>query len=231
MFSEFSLLGINQIGAEPLAAGRSHGVVGDQDRPALPLDWSDHQSPRNATITGLSIDCLARDSPAFGGLADGRVVHSGVCGGLLFHAVTIRHVVACVNILAADDSRANWTLGFFETARFPHPDDFRYSCGEFQNTSGHHAFRTYNRCIGDTKPTANGRQRIMTINEKLTDIRTKLEAMAVGACGVKWDCVVWRTSETGWIVGVEGVRKDAVVHTIGSAVDWFAWKRNLLATS
>ena len=47
---------------------------------------------------------------------------------------------------------------------------------------------------------------MMTINQKLEEIRTALNNMAVGSCGVKWDCVVWRISETGWIVGSEGVR-------------------------
>lgn len=57
----------------------------------------------------------------------------------------------------------------------------------------------------------------------LSRIEQALEAMPVGNCGVKWDMVVWRV-ESGWIVGEQGVRKDAVVHSLESAVNWFAWK-------
>lgn len=54
-------------------------------------------------------------------------------------------------------------------------------------------------------------------------IKSALESMAVGACGVKWDMVVWRVAG-GWIVGENGVRIDGFVHDIDSAVEWFAWK-------
>lgn len=68
-----------------------------------------------------------------------------------------------------------------------------------------------------------------TVEQKLADIRTALESMPVGNCGVKWDCMVWRV-EGGFIVGETGVRKDAFIHSIESAVEWFAWKRKLPIT-
>ena len=68
----------------------------------------------------------------------------------------------------------------------------------------------------------------MTSTErKIEDIRKAFIAMPVGSCGVKWDRVVWRVSESGWIVGEEGVRKDALIHTLESAVSWMAWKRGI----
>lgn len=68
-----------------------------------------------------------------------------------------------------------------------------------------------------------------TIASKLDRIRTSLESMPVGSCGVKWDLVAWRCSEHGWIVGENGVRKDGSIHTLQSAVDWFAWKRGIVS--
>lgn len=32
-------------------------------------------------------------------------------------------------------------------------------------------------------------------------VRETLQQMRVGFCGVKWDCLVWRMSETVWNVG------------------------------
>lgn len=72
----------------------------------------------------------------------------------------------------------------------------------------------------------------MTTNEqKIEKIRETMAAMAVGSCGIKWDRVVWRISENGWIVGDIGVRKDAFVHSLESVVEWFAWKRGIPAST
>ena len=59
---------------------------------------------------------------------------------------------------------------------------------------------------------------------KKSRVEAALKSMAVGACGVKWDVVVWRIAENGWIVGTEGVRKDGFVHDLASVMDWFDWK-------
>lgn len=64
---------------------------------------------------------------------------------------------------------------------------------------------------------------------KKSRVADALKSMTVGACGVKWDVVVWRIAEDGWIVGTEGVRKDGFIHDFASVMDWFDWKLTAVA--
>ena len=58
-------------------------------------------------------------------------------------------------------------------------------------------------------------------------IKEALTGMSVGFCGVKWDHLVWRVSESGWQVGELGVRRDGFVHDLESIVEHFKWKRGI----
>jgi len=46
-------------------------------------------------------------------------------------------------------------------------------------------------------------------------VREVLQAMSVGFCGAKYDCVVWRRSETHWQVGQNAASNS---YTIDDAV-------------
>lgn len=71
----------------------------------------------------------------------------------------------------------------------------------------------------------------MTLTEqKIEKIREAMLAMPVGHCGVKWDKVVWRITENGWIVGDVGVRRDGFAHSLESVVEWFSWQRGLIGS-
>lgn len=67
----------------------------------------------------------------------------------------------------------------------------------------------------------------MTTAQKIATIRETMSSMPVGNCGVKWDRMVWRVSENGWIVGEIGVRRDAHVHSLESVVEWFCFARGI----
>ena len=44
-----------------------------------------------------------------------------------------------------------------------------------------------------------------TKQEKRQEIESELKKMKVGFCGIKYDCLVWRISETQWQVGQQSL--------------------------
>lgn len=58
----------------------------------------------------------------------------------------------------------------------------------------------------------------MTINQK---IETRLTALTVGCVATLWDLLVWRVSETAWVVGHNSIRLTDDALSLADAVAKF----------
>ena len=56
-----------------------------------------------------------------------------------------------------------------------------------------------------TNAKGNEMKATQTRESRIDEIKTTIEKLEVGYCGVRWDCVVWRLSKTLWQVGDDSV--------------------------